>query len=68
MSLYKNKRKIMIATVLTFLFAVAIVCVVLYLVNKYIALDPPFRQIVNAVIVLVFVAWVAHKYVPGLGI
>ncbi len=54
-------------TLLSFVLVLVILGVVLWLVNNYIPLQPPFKQIINIVVVIGFLIWAYHKYGSFLG-
>lgn len=55
----------LIVTLITIILAFAIVAALLWLTNTYVIMPQPFKTMVNAIIILVFVLVLLYAFVGG---
>lgn len=46
------------------LLGIAVLGFIAYLINKYIPMEPIFKQVINVVLVIAIISWLLYKYLP----
>lgn len=49
------------------LIVLVVVGLVLYLINRFIPMDPAIKVVIQVVVVLVLCLWLLRTFLPGLG-
>lgn len=53
---------------ITVIIVILIVGVIMFLVNNYLPIDPPFKTILNAVVIITLIIWLLYRFSGHLNI